>query len=79
MNLRHYYPDFVAIDQNGVHWLLETKGAETVEVSFKDTAAKLWCENASMLTGIPWRYLKIPQKAMKTLKPDSLEDLQVFL
>jgi type III restriction enzyme len=79
MNLRHYYPDFVAVDQTGAHWLLETKGAETVEVSFKDTAAKLWCENASALTNTNWQYLKIPQKAMKNLKPDSLEDLQVFL
>jgi type III restriction enzyme len=78
MNLRHYYPDFVAIDQNGVHWLLETKGAETLEVSFKDKAAKLWCENATALSGIEWKYLKIPQKNMKTLKPDALEDLQVF-
>lgn len=78
MNLRHYYPDFVAINQNGVHYLLETKGAETLEVSFKDTAAKLWCENATVLSGTPWRYLKIPQKAMKNLKPDALEDLEVF-
>ena len=26
MNLRYYYPDFVAVDENGTHWLLETKG-----------------------------------------------------
>jgi hypothetical protein len=32
MNLRSYYPDFVAVDDKGTRWLLESKGAETGEV-----------------------------------------------
>ncbi len=28
MNLRSYYPDFAAIDSEGQHWLIETKGME---------------------------------------------------
>jgi hypothetical protein len=36
MNLRSYYPDFVAVEQDGSHWLLETKGQETSEVQRKD-------------------------------------------
>ena len=78
MNLRHYYPDFAAIDTDGTHWLIETKGAETLEVRFKDKAALLWCENATRLTGVPWEYLKVPQKAMKDLQPETLSDLLVF-
>jgi type III restriction enzyme len=39
MNLRSYYPDFVALDQKGTRWLLETKGAETGDVAHKDAAA----------------------------------------
>jgi hypothetical protein len=74
-NLRNYYPDFVAVDQDGTHWLLETKGAETEEVSFKDRAAMLWCENATKLTGTAWKYLKVKQTAFKQLQPDSLADL----
>ena len=52
MNLRCYYPDFVALDTTGVHWLLETKGQESQEVAFrfKDRAADQWCENATTLT-----------------------------
>src|SRR4051812_19385321 len=46
-NMRHYYPDFVARLATGAHWLLETKGAETVEVVLKDQAARRWCENAT--------------------------------
>ena len=75
MNLRNYYPDFVAIDNDGTHWLLETKGEETLEVQFKDKAASQWCKNASDLTGVQWRYLKIPQKSMKDLEPEDLADL----
>ena len=40
MNLRSYYPDFVAVDDHGVRWLLKTKGAETDDVAYKDAAAK---------------------------------------
>ncbi len=47
MNLRSYYPDFVALDRKQTHWLLETKGAEDLEVSYKDRAAEQWCENAT--------------------------------
>ena len=74
-NLRYYHPDFAAIDSDGTHWLIETKGAETDEVQYKDRAAAQWCESATELTGTLWRYLKVPQKQFKTLQPDSLADL----
>jgi hypothetical protein len=51
VNLRSYYPDFVAVDNAGTHWLVETKGAETVEAAHKDRAAALWVENASASAG----------------------------
>jgi len=75
MNLRSYYPDFVAIDQAGAHWLIETKGMESAEVSQKDSAAANWCENASSLTNIPWRYVKVPQKGFEVLQPRHFADL----
>ncbi len=78
MNLRSYYPDFVAIDKDGTHWLLETKGAETSEVQYKDAAAIQWCTNATQLTGTTWRYLKIPQKGFETLQPTRLEHLMAL-
>ena len=75
MNLRSYYPDFVARDSTGQHWLIETKGMESAEVSQKDSAAGNWCENASTLTGVAWRYLKVPQKGFEVLQPRHLADL----
>jgi type III restriction enzyme len=75
MNLRSYYPDFVAIDSKQTHWILETKGAEDLEVSYKDWAASQWCENATQLSGTRWQYLKVGQKVFETLQPTKLEHL----
>jgi type III restriction enzyme len=77
MNLRAYYPDFVATDESATHWLLETKGQETAEVARKDEAARRWCEDASALTGVRWQYLKVQQKQFEQLQPATLADLIV--
>jgi type III restriction enzyme len=38
-NLRYYEPDFVAVDADGLHHLIETKGREDIDVAHKDRAA----------------------------------------
>lgn len=78
MNLRSYYPDFVAVDHQCVHWLLETKGAETDDVAYKDAAAIQWCDNATHLTKAKWQYLKVPQKGFELLQPSRLADLNAL-
>src|SRR5947209_8315737 len=75
MNLKSYYPDFVAVDEDGVHWLVETKGQEAAEVAHKDRAAVLWCENATNLTKASWRYVKVPQRFFEALQPGRLAEL----
>jgi type III restriction enzyme len=75
VNLRHYEPDFVARDREGVHWLLETKGREDPDVIYKDKRAEQWCEDVTELTGIQWRYLKVPEKEFKKLNPQLLTNL----
>jgi type III restriction enzyme len=77
-NLRYYEPDFVAVLSAGMHYLIETKGREDVDVANKDRAAMLWCENAARLTDANWRYLKVPQKEYEKLRPDQFADLAVF-
>jgi type III restriction enzyme len=74
-NLRHYEPDFVAVTTDATHYLIETKGQEDINVAHKDRAARLWCENATILTGKPWCYLKVRQKAFDDLQPTSFVDL----
>jgi type III restriction enzyme len=77
-NLRYYEPDFVVITKDGIHYIVETKGLEDVNVVNKDRAAYLWCENTTRLAGKPWAYVKVLQTAYKQLQPTRLEDLLVL-
>ncbi len=56
-NLRYYKPDFVAVDRAGVHYVIETKGQENIDVAHKDRPATIWCENATLLTDVRWSYV----------------------
>ncbi len=78
-NLRYYYPDFVVKTETGEMWLVETKGQESIEVAFKDRAAQMWCENASILMGEAWSYVKVPQKGYQKLEPVEFSDLLTFV
>ncbi|MBI2166156.1 MAG: DEAD/DEAH box helicase family protein [Chloroflexi bacterium] len=77
-NLRYYEPDFVVVTTDGVHYVVETKGREDVDVAHKDRAAQLWCENATILTSTRWEYLKIPQPEYNKLQPTCFADLAVL-
>ena len=74
-NLRQYEPDFVARTIDGAHWLIETKGREDADVQRKDARATTWCVDVTTLTGQTWRYLKVPDKMFKKLKPTSFDEL----
>jgi type III restriction enzyme len=73
-NLRYYEPDFVAVDLDGARYVIETKGQENIDVAHKDRAATIWCENATLLTGATWLYLKVPQVEFGKLQPQVLAD-----
>lgn len=74
-NIRHYYPDFVAVDTGGVHHLIETKGLEDTNVANKDRAAKLWSRNATKLAGTTWRFVKVAQVEFDELAGRTLADI----
>jgi type III restriction enzyme len=74
-NLRLYEPDFAAIDRDGVHFIIETKGREDLEVAHKDRAARIWCENATLLSDTGWRYIKVPQAEFSKLQPADLSEV----
>jgi len=78
-NLRYYEPDFVAVTAEGIHHVMETKGLEDINVANKDRAALLWCENATTLTGQPWKYLKVRQSEYAALQPSDMADLQTLV
>ena len=68
-NLRHYYPDFAVVDEDGKHWLAETKGREDTDVANKDRAALVWAEAATYLTTKSWGYVKVLQTDFERLQP----------
>ena len=76
-NLRYYEPDFVAVLSDATHWLIETKGREDVDVGHKDRAARIWCENATLLTATRWNYLKVPQSEFGKLQASDFAELAI--
>ncbi len=74
-NLRYYEPDFVAVTLDGVHHLIETKGRVDVDVAHKNRAARLWCENATLLTETAWDFKIVHQQGFESLHPQDFEDL----
>lgn len=76
-NLRYYEPDFVAVNADGDHFVLETKGREDIDVAHKDRAARAWCDNATALTAASWRYVKIPQAEFEKLQPTELIEVVI--
>lgn len=78
-NLRNYYPDFVAVGNDGTHFLIETKGRDDLDVLQKDKYAALWCEKATTLSGKQWTYLKVMQRDFEELRPHCLNDLFMFI
>jgi len=74
-NIRNYFPDFIAISDLNVNWIIETKGREDVDVALKDNAAMNWCRIATELTDKQWEYIKVPQKEFEQLHPETFEEL----
>ena len=74
-NIRNYFPDFIAVNTDGTHWIIETKGREDIEVKLKDNAAINWCKTATKLTKTEWNYLKVLQKDFEDLRPDDFAEL----
>ena len=63
---REYNPDFVAVEHDGRHWLIETKATkdvETADVKGKETAARRWARYVSddPAVGVEWRYLLLSE------------------
>ena len=59
---RVYEPDFVAVDGDGVHWVVEAKADRDLpsrDVQGKELAAKRWAQHVSAQTGVDWRYLLV--------------------
>ena len=66
---RTYIPDFLVIDDNGVHWLVEGKAdnqMQSAEVAAKRDGAKRWVDAVNADTGIAvrWGYLLLSESVI---------------
>ncbi len=73
MNGREYNPDFVAVDQDETHWLIEVKmdkEMQTSDVQQKREAARRWANHVSAdeRVGVVWRYLLVSESDVQTAK-----------
>lgn len=57
---REYNPDFVAVERDAVHWLIESKmdkEMESEDVAGKAEAALRWASHVTAETDVQWRYV----------------------
>ena len=57
--LRHYYPDFVAVDNRGNNYIIETKGFNDEDAENKKERAIEWCNDVSKLFSENWEYVLV--------------------
>ena len=72
--LRYYRPDFIVRTPQAMY-VVETKGLETLEVPRKDQRMARWCQDATMLAGAEWRYLKVTEALFDSTAWESLAAL----
>ena len=73
-----YYPDWVAVQgtsEGEINWIIETKGRVWEGTENKDAAIEYWCEQVSILTDEPWRYVRVNQGFFQQAQSKTLVDL----
>ena len=70
---RQYNPDFIAIDRDDTHWLIEVKmdrEMDSIDVAAKRDAAHRWSNHVSADEKVdnPWSYLLVSETDVKTAK-----------
>ncbi len=68
-----YHPDFIAVETDGTHWVVEVKAdneLESEDVRSKRQAAKRWANHVSAdpSLGARWRYLLVSESQIQTAK-----------
>lgn len=68
---RFYNPDFIVVDEAGVHWLVEAKSddaAEDEDVVAKSRAASQWANHVTAAMGTEWRYLFVTETDIERVR-----------
>jgi type III restriction enzyme len=70
---QEYNPDFIVIERDGTHWIVEVKGDKEMtseDVKGKREAAKRWANyvTADDKVGVTWRYLLVSESDLDMAK-----------
>ena len=76
---RHYYPDFVAEDNDGNKYLIETKGFVDEDAENKKDRAIEWCNDVSRLFNESWEYVFVHQLVFEKHHWQSFRELREFI
>ena len=78
-SLSNYVPDFIVRDNQGVTWIIETKGREEIDLPQKMRRLRQWCEDATTAddSGKVYSFLYVDQKSFEMHGPSSLHELAV--
>jgi type III restriction enzyme len=76
-SIGQYFPDFFIKLTNGERWVVETKGAESLNDPRKFERLKVWCKDASLANDQKWDCLYIRQEIWNGFKnkPNTFDDL----
>lgn len=72
-----YYPDFFIKLSNGDKWVVETKGAESLNDPLKIERLRVWCDDASKNSNENWNCIYLRQEIWNGFKnkPNTFDDL----
>jgi type III restriction enzyme len=78
-DLSTYTPDFLARTQDGVVWIIETKGREELDLPQKMARLRQWCEDATQASkengGTVYRFVYVDQKGFEQHAPKTFAAL----
>jgi len=78
-DLSTYTPDFLARTQDGVVWIIETKGREERDLPQKMARLRQWCEDATQASkengGTVYRFVYVDQEGFEKHTPKTLAAL----
>ena len=75
-NISNYYPDFIVRTLDGKVVIIETKGAEDLDVPLKTERLRQWCEDLNKLqNSVTYDFVFVDQQSFEKFKPKRLSDL----
>ena len=74
--ISNYTPDFIVRSQNGVVYIVETKGQENLDDALKLARLAQWCHDVNGLqTKVKYDFVYVDEMGFEKYKPSNLEEL----